>query len=269
MITNYQHHQNLRPACPYTQIPDTLECLTVRIPSYASDNINDHQPDRPGKRNTSRAVFTSHERALAKSAWSSSTARLSRESFLPFASCWLCLEPAIDPVACSHGDIFCRECALSNILAQKKEIKRNERARELEAQQELEDQARQDLEAQERAIKEFELTQAGLSIKRAPSANNKPENGKADLATSPGNDKQEDKNGDAKPNQKRKFSLDADEIARIAAEERAKLRKTIEEEKARGTRKHSLPYSRLITSLLTGVKTGPTILLVALRHALV
>ncbi|KAM7193277.1 hypothetical protein V8F20_008472 [Naviculisporaceae sp. PSN 640] len=184
------------------------------------------------KRNTSRAVFTSHERAMAKSAWSSSTARLSRESFLPFASCWLCLEPAIDPVACAHGDIFCRECALSNILAQKKEIKRNERARELEAQQELEDQARQDLEAQERAIREFELTQAGLSIKRTPSANNRADNGKAESSDSPGNGKEEDKNEDSKPNQKRKFSLDADEIARLAAEERAKLRKTIDQEKA-------------------------------------
>ncbi|KAM7222455.1 hypothetical protein V8F06_002233 [Rhypophila decipiens] len=185
------------------------------------------------KRNTSRAVFTSHERALAKSAWSSSSARLSRESFLPFASCWLCLEPAIDPVACSHGDIFCRECALSNILAQKQEIKRNERARGWEEKEALEDQTRKDLEAQERAIREFELTQAGLSIKRA--SGNKPDitlMPRTDSAGSPPVTEEEPKEDDAKANQKRKFSLDADEIARMAAEERAKLRKTIDEEKA-------------------------------------
>lgn len=102
---------------------------------------------------------------MARVAWGTSSARLSRESFLPFASCWLCLEPAIDPVACAHGDIFCRECALTNILAQKKEIKRAEKAREHEEREAQEEKARRDAEAQERAIREFELTQAGLSIK--------------------------------------------------------------------------------------------------------
>ncbi|KAK3313533.1 hypothetical protein B0H66DRAFT_355314 [Apodospora peruviana] len=176
------------------------------------------------KRNTSRAVFTSHERALAKSAWTASSARLSRESFLPFASCWLCLEPAIDPVSCAHGDIFCRECALSNILAQKKEIKRNEKVREQELKEMAEEQARKDQEAQERAIQEFELTQAGLSIKRAASASD----GKT--AGSPTENPAQQHDG--RKGQKRKFLLDDDELARIAVEERSKARKAIDDEKA-------------------------------------
>ncbi|KAH6849988.1 hypothetical protein B0I37DRAFT_413422 [Chaetomium sp. MPI-CAGE-AT-0009] len=184
------------------------------------------------KRNTSRPIFTSHERAMARVAWGTSTARLSRESFLPFASCWLCLEPAIDPVACAHGDIFCRECALSNILAQKKEIKRADKAREQEEREALEEKTRRDAEAQERSIREFELTQAGLSIKRGNSASSGKE--KTEL---PGRGAQAEngKNGQdngPKTGEKRKFSLDPDEIARIAEEERTKARKAIDDEKA-------------------------------------
>ncbi|EAQ91258.1 hypothetical protein CHGG_03193 [Chaetomium globosum CBS 148.51] len=184
------------------------------------------------KRNTSRPIFTSHERAMARVAWGTSTARLSRESFLPFASCWLCLEPAIDPVACAHGDIFCRECALSNILAQKKEIKRADKAREQEEREALEEKARRDAEAQERSIREFELTQAGLSIKRGGGAS-----GGKEKTEPPGRDGQAENGKSGQDNgpktgEKRKFSLDPDEVARIADEERTKARRAIDDEKA-------------------------------------
>lgn len=64
-----------------------------------------------------------------------------------------------------HGDIFCRECALNNILAQKKEIKRLEKTRENEEKDAAEEKARQDEEAQARAVKEFEMVQAGFDVK--------------------------------------------------------------------------------------------------------
>ncbi|KAH8889315.1 ENOS interacting protein [Thozetella sp. PMI_491] len=175
------------------------------------------------KRNTSRPIFTSYERQMAKAAWGASSARLSRESFLPFGSCRLCLEPARDPVSCTHGDIFCRECALSNILAQKKEIKRLAKAKEQEERNGNEEKARQDAEAQGRAVRDFELTQAGFDLRQgrkgAPAENERPGAG------SPGS--RESGRGE-----KRKFSLDEDEVARIAIEERAKARKQLDEEKA-------------------------------------
>ncbi|WYZ40301.1 hypothetical protein EsH8_IV_000642 [Colletotrichum jinshuiense] len=180
------------------------------------------------KRNTSRSVFTSYEREMAKAAWASTSARLSRDSFLPFGSCYLCLEIARDPVSCSHGDIFCRECAISNLLAQKKEIKRVERAREKVEQEILDAQARQDAEAQERAIKEFEKIQAGLNHSTS-----------ATVLSSPGPAANESVMAatDANPSamnqgSKRKFILDQDELERIAKEDRTKAKKSIEEEKA-------------------------------------
>ncbi|EHA53851.1 hypothetical protein MGG_04663 [Pyricularia oryzae 70-15] len=191
------------------------------------------------KRNTSRAVFTSYERELAKAAWGSNSARLSRESFLPFASCSLCLDAAVDPVACSAGDVFCRECALSNILAQKKEIKRAEKAL-LSGEKEARDaKAIEELEAHERAVKEFELTQAGFDVQRKSST--APAGGGADGGGGGGGGSEappskavallEDGSASTQ-DRKRRFELDEDEVARIAAEDRAKARKTIDSEKA-------------------------------------
>ncbi len=180
-----------------------------------------------GKRNTARSVFTSYERSLAKSAWSNNSARLSRDSFLPFASCRLCLLPARTPVSCSHGDIFCRECALSNILAQKKEIKRLEKSREMEMAEAEEMTVREEEEARQRAVEEFERVQMGLEAKVGGGRSIiGRENGKIVV--------EEDVQG-SKRGEKRKFELDEDELLRIARDERTKARKAINDEKASRT----------------------------------
>lgn len=171
------------------------------------------------KRNTSRAVFTSHERDIAKLNWSSNSARLNRDSFLPFGSCSLCLGISRDPVACRRGDIFCRECALSNLLTQKKDIKRAEKGRQHAENEAAKARAVDDQEDQERAIKDFEMTQAGLERAR---------NGAAVRSTAAGDE------GDtpATVGTKRKFELDEDELDRITRQDKAKARKAIDDEKA-------------------------------------
>ncbi|KND92641.1 Nitric oxide synthase-interacting protein [Tolypocladium ophioglossoides CBS 100239] len=182
-----------------------------------------HTDSQPlaGKRNTSRAVFTSHERALAKSNWATNSARLNRDSFLQFGSCGLCLGTAREPVSCPHGDIFCRECALENLVTQKKELKRAEKGRrdaELEAER---IKAIEDEEDRERAIRDFEMTQAGLSA-------NKKKTALSIIAA-------RDIPSDAvvlHAASKRKFALDEDELRRIATEDRIKARRAIEDEKA-------------------------------------
>ncbi|KAF8860481.1 ENOS interacting protein [Acephala macrosclerotiorum] len=182
------------------------------------------------KRNTSRSVFTSHERSLAKSAWNSTSARLSRESFLPFASCRLCLLPARTPVSCSHGDIFCRECALSNILSQKKEIKRLEKLREREDKEAQENREVEEAEAKKRAVEDFERIQMGLEAKLGTKATSQKIVGRGD-----GKIVVEEDVVEAKTGEKRKFELDEDELLRIAQEERTKARKAIDDEKASKT----------------------------------
>lgn len=204
---------------------------------------------RRGKRNTARAVFTSYERSLAKSAWSSNVARLSRDSFLPFASCKLCLLPARTPVSCSHGDIFCKECALSNILAQKKEIKRLQKAQERELAEGQDIAAKEEEEAKQKAVEEFEKVQMGLEANV----------GRKGFIEG-GNERVTDEdNAESRKKEKRKFELDEDELLRIAKDERTKARKTLDDEKASKT---TLP-SFWVPSITPSSNTNDTLYPVA------
>ena len=174
---------------------------------------------QPGKRNTSLAFFTSHERSLLKSTWGSQATRLSRDSFLPFASCQLCLQIARDPVACaSNGEVFCRECVLSNLLAQKKEIKRLEKEDARQHKEVEEEERTRGEEERGRAIEEFEKVMMGMEGGVKGLKGN--EIGKED---GPGKN---DGRG-----AKRKFELDEDEMLKNAMDERAKARKALDEEK--------------------------------------
>ncbi|KAL8883656.1 MAG: hypothetical protein Q9215_008109, partial [Flavoplaca cf. flavocitrina] len=174
------------------------------------------------KRNTSLAFFTSHERSLLKTTWGSQSTRLHRDSFLPFASCILCLQPSRDPVACSsHGDIFCRECIVSNLLAQRKEIKRLEKEEERRRREDEENEMGRAEEERERSVREFEDTMMGLggSTHGTQRKNN---------STTPTMNDGRDTEGRGT---KRKFELDEEQILQNSKDERAKARKAIDEEK--------------------------------------
>lgn len=134
--------------------------------------------------------------------------------------------PARSPVSCPHGDIFCRECALSNILSQKKEIKRLEKTREREEKEAEEDRAREDAEAKDRAVQEFEKIQMGLEAKMGSSSS-----GKTIFGREGGKILVEEDVVGGKRGEKRKFELDEDELLRIARDERTKARKAIDDEK--------------------------------------
>lgn len=108
-------------------------------------------------------------------------------------------------------------------MAQKKEIKRLEKLREHEQREALEVQAEQDAEAQERAVKEFELLQAGFDVNRNRKTNPPKDEVKAELVRQDSTEK--------KTGEKRKFALDEDEVLRNAMDDRAKARKAIDAEK--------------------------------------
>lgn len=127
-------------------------------------------------------------------------------------------------MACaSNGDIFCRECALSNLLAQRKEIKRLEKEDEKRRIEELEGEMERGEEERERAIVDFERVMMGL------------EGGtkKRVAATSGGEEAELERKGDR--SMKRKFELDEDEMLKNARAERVKARKLLDEEKVRNS----------------------------------
>ena len=171
------------------------------------------------KRNTSLAFFTSHERNLLKTTWGSQKTRLSRDSFLPFASCRLCLQTARDPVGCATGgEVFCRECIVNNLLAQRKEIKRLEKETSRRRNEEKEEERERGQQEKERAITQFEQVMMGL------------EGG--DKKVSPeslGGDVPGPRHKDPRGT-KRKFELDEDEMLKNAKAERARAREALDEE---------------------------------------
>ncbi|KAL4919535.1 hypothetical protein BDW62DRAFT_216945 [Aspergillus aurantiobrunneus] len=131
------------------------------------------------KRNTSLPHFTSYERSLLRNSWGTQRGVIGRDSFLPFGSCRLCLHPSRSPsVACAHnGDLFCRECAISDLLSQRKEISRLEREKE-EARWRIEEEhGREAEEAREREVREFEMVSMGFDDRGRDSKKRKGEVG--------------------------------------------------------------------------------------------
>ncbi|KAF2456471.1 hypothetical protein BDY21DRAFT_287969 [Lineolata rhizophorae] len=184
------------------------------------------------KRNTSLAFFTAHERNQLRTHWGSQSSQLTRDSFLPFGSCLLCLLPARDPVACGiGGEIFCRECAVSNLLAQRDEIARAGREKERREKEEEERRKREEEEEREREIKEFEAVQAGLERRRARSEARRGVRGE---------EKEQERERQTKGT-KRKFELDEEELSRVAREDRLRARREMSEEKKEAAAKAHLP----------------------------
>lgn len=72
-----------------------------------------------------------------------------------------------------HGHLFCRECAVNNLLAQNKELKRLKEELERRKLEDADAQDVKDAEAQAKAVEDFERTQAGLSAKRTDSNGSK------------------------------------------------------------------------------------------------
>jgi nitric oxide synthase-interacting protein len=141
------------------------------------------------KRNTSLAFFTAHERSLLRSNWGSQTTRLTRDSFLPFGYCRLCLAWARSPVACGDGSsaagtatagitkagvkekakatvvhLFCRECALNDLMAQRKEAKRLERESEARDRDGEDERRREEEEKRRRDLEGFERVESGMGV---------------------------------------------------------------------------------------------------------
>ena len=121
---------------------------------------------RHSKRNTASSFFTTFERTLLKKDYGTLKGRLASTSFRSFDACKLCLARSRSPVICpSHGDLFCRECIMENLVSQRQQIKQFERELDKRKREEEEMEVTNEEEVKERAVKDFEDVQMG---KRAP-----------------------------------------------------------------------------------------------------
>ncbi|KAK6517867.1 hypothetical protein TWF506_005045 [Arthrobotrys conoides] len=202
--------------------------------------------------NSSSSWFTSYERSLLKSDYGTQRYRLTRAHSKSLDCCNLCLQRARDPVCCStHGDIFCRECAITNLLTQRTEIKRLQKEIEKRHAEEEEDRIRLEKEAVERGVKEFEEVQMGLERRRLNKrkADDIVDNDSTGGGSSGGNGTQTiiaRENGkitieetDPSPSsssrdskRSKTFTLDESELLRIARSDRERLKTSITAEKS-------------------------------------
>ncbi|EIM87209.1 uncharacterized protein STEHIDRAFT_96232 [Stereum hirsutum FP-91666 SS1] len=112
------------------------------------------------KNNTASSIFSYAE--YKKLDYGTKRQRLGNESMRRFDACALCLNRARDPVACQDGHLFCKECIYTDLLSQKKDIKRQkDRLEALKKEAEAE-KARAKEAARERVLADFERGQLGL-----------------------------------------------------------------------------------------------------------
>ncbi|KAI9464147.1 hypothetical protein BJY52DRAFT_1251965 [Lactarius psammicola] len=113
------------------------------------------------KNNTASSIFSYAERK--KLDYGTKGQRLGNESMRRFDACALCLQRARDPVACQEGHLFCKECAYTDLLAQKKDIKRQKERLEALKKEAEQEKAKAKEAARERVLAEFEKGQLGLA----------------------------------------------------------------------------------------------------------
>jgi len=115
---------------------------------------------------------------------------------------------------------------MTNLLAQRKDMKRLEKVLERQKIEEDDQRIRDEEQARLRAVEDFEAVQAGLETKvGADSKVAGRQNGKIVVEQ-----EQDSKAGESKGT-KRKFEIDEEELKRIASEDRTKAKRTLEDER--------------------------------------
>jgi nitric oxide synthase-interacting protein len=170
---------------------------------------------RHSKNNTAAAAFTKAEYGKLKDVWGSKNVRVGAESMRRFDQCSICLNEAERPVTCDQGHLFCKECVLTSLLDQKRQLAELQRSlSQLEAQFERDRQ-----QARQRAIEEvqknFERVQSG--VKQSTSRYDQTESSSRNLGKQRGDENERDVRRSQSPDRSTAQSL-AGLSARIAAQ---------------------------------------------------
>lgn len=188
------------------------------------------------KNNTASSIFSYAE--YKKLDYGTKRQRLGNESMRRFDACALCLQRAREPLACHEGHLFCKECVYTDLLTQKKDIKRQKGKLELLKREAEEERSRAKEAARERVLLEFEKGQRAA----APSSV---------LAATTSGKASEDPSG-----KKRKFDFDSSTVETLAREAEEAALRHIEREQAEAL-KNKLPDFWLPSLTPTYTSSGP------------
>ncbi|KAI6132856.1 hypothetical protein EV401DRAFT_1914547 [Pisolithus croceorrhizus] len=188
------------------------------------------------KNNTASSVFSYAEKQ--KTEYGTRRQRLGNESMRNFDACSLCLQRARDPVACDQGHLFCKECVYTDLLTQKKDLKRQKERLE-KLKKEADEEKERALEAaRERVLRDFEQGQLSLSSSVANAATTSESNAK-----------------EVRPG-KRKLDFDSTTVQTLMREAEEAARRQIEREQAEALRA-KLPDFWLPSLTPTYTSKGP------------
>ncbi|CAG8708840.1 12014_t:CDS:1, partial [Acaulospora colombiana] len=126
-----------RSVRPLTSVVPRFDCATMT---------------RHSKNNTANSVFSKAEYDKLKAHYGTQRALLGSKSHRAFNACSLCLSKAVNPVSCSKGHLFCKECVMKDLLSQRDGLARKKQ--EIEAIRKEEEAAREEvrLKARERVL---------------------------------------------------------------------------------------------------------------------
>jgi len=190
------------------------------------------------RNNTANSVF-SYAEYKKLSDYGTKKQRLGVDSMKRFDACSLCLQRARDPMACDQGHLYCKECIYTDLLAQKKDIKRYKAKLDDMVREEEEEKLRAKEAARDRVLRDFERGQLGLAGSVSSTA------GKAaEVAVDT-----------EVRGTKRKFTFDLDHVDALAAAAEDAALKQIEMELAE-SRKSKLPSAYWLASETPTAKAG-------------
>ncbi|KAI0752615.1 hypothetical protein C8Q80DRAFT_1147285 [Daedaleopsis nitida] len=164
------------------------------------------------KNNTASSIFSYAE--YKKLDYGTKRQRLGHESMRRFDACALCLQRAREPVACQKGHLFCKECALTDLVSQISDIKRQKVRLEALKKEAEEERERVREAARERVLREFEKGELGLVASSI-------------ISTTSGLDDSSESRGT-----KRKFDFDGNAVETLAREAEEAALRQIEREQA-------------------------------------
>ncbi|MQL87176.1 hypothetical protein Taro_019716 [Colocasia esculenta] len=116
-------------------------------------------PQRHSKNNNDLAFFTYDEKR--KLGYGTQRERLGKDSIKPFDACSLCLKPLVSPLCCPKGHVFCKECILECLLAQKKDIQRKLAAHAAQQKQEQDEEDEKQMMQRARQLDDFDKQNHG------------------------------------------------------------------------------------------------------------
>ncbi|KAF8352031.1 hypothetical protein F5887DRAFT_933585 [Amanita rubescens] len=190
------------------------------------------------KNNTASSIFSYAE--YKKLDYGTKRQRLGNESMRSFDACALCLNRAREPVTCNEGHLFCKECVYTDLLTQKKDIKKQKDKLEALRREAEEERERARAAARERVLLEFE--KGHLSLATSSTIGTKPTASSSSSESAAGT--------------KRKFEFDTSTVETVAKEAEETALRQIEKEQAEAL-KHKLPDFWLPSLTPTYQSSGP------------